>query len=78
MNFALIENSHRLQKVLAALSDGYRHSTLNLNAAAQVTSSGTAIAEINRNEGYFIEKRIRSDRAAEYRIARAPKPKVAA
>ena len=45
--------------------------------AAQVTSPGTAIAEINRNEGYVVEKRTRwrKDGAAEYRLVRTPNGK---
>ncbi len=68
MNYAQIETSKRLKRVLEALSDGQWHSTFELNMNARVTSAGTAIAELGRN-GYTIEHRNLSDgRAFEYRL----------
>ena len=75
MNFAKVENSKRLQKVIRAFRQQTWSSTIELGMAAQVTSPGTAIAEINRNEGYVVEKRTRKDGAAEYRLVRTPKGK---
>ena len=73
MNFAKVGKSPRLQKVLAVLKNGnVWRSTFEINAAARVTSAGTAIAEINRNDGYVIKKRLRGDGAAEYRLYSEP------
>lgn len=68
MHYAKVEDSPRLQRVLAVLAEGNWHSTFNLNMNACVTSAGTAIAELKRN-GYVIERqRIEGSQSFEYRL----------
>lgn len=56
IHYARIENSDRLRRVLAVLSDGHPHSTLEIIQAAEVCAVNSAIAELRMN-GFRIECR---------------------
>ena len=56
MNYAKLENSLRLQRLLAFLEDGQWHSSMNCIAGAQVAAISSAITELRFN-GVEIETR---------------------
>jgi hypothetical protein len=56
IHFARIENSDRLRRVLAVLSDRQPHSTMEIVQAAEVCAVNSAIAELRMN-GIRIECR---------------------
>jgi len=56
IHYAKIENSDRLRRVLAVLSDGQPHSTMEIVRAAEVCAVNSAIAELRMN-GIRIECR---------------------
>lgn len=56
IHYARIENSDRLRRVLAVLSDGHPHSTLEIIQSAEVCAVNSAIAELRMN-GFRIECR---------------------
>jgi hypothetical protein len=49
MNAATIENSDRLRRVLAVLSDGQERTTLDIIAYARVCAVNSCIAELRAN-----------------------------
>ena len=53
MNYARIEKSKRLKRVLKLLSDGKEHSTLDIIKNAYVCAVNSIISELRRN-GYAI------------------------
>lgn len=61
MNAATIENSDRLRRVLAVLSDGKERSTLDIIAYARVCAVNSCIAELRAN-GYNIRCRREGDK----------------
>jgi hypothetical protein len=70
MHAARIEHSERLQRVLALLSDGAWHSTLDVVFAARVCAVNSCIAELRANGVRVDCRRIGKDRF-EYRLAAA-------
>lgn len=56
MHYARVENSERLQRIVALLSDGEWHTTLDIIINAGVCAVSAAISEIRRN-GYTVECR---------------------
>lgn len=56
IHYARIENSDRLRRVLAVLSDGQPHSTLEIIREAEVCAVNSAVAELRMN-GFRIECR---------------------
>ena len=56
IHYARIESSDRLRRVLAVLSDGHPHSTLEIIQVAEVCAVNSAIAELRMN-GFRIECR---------------------
>ena len=56
IHYAKIENSDRLRRVLAVLSDGKPHSTLEIIAYARVCAVNSCIAELRMN-GFRIQCR---------------------
>lgn len=56
IHYAKIESSDRLRRVLAVLSDGQPHSTLEIIAYARVCAVNSCIAELRMN-GFQIECR---------------------
>lgn len=49
MNSATLSNSPRLQRVLTYLSDGKRHSTLEIVHGARVCAVNSIVSELRRN-----------------------------
>jgi len=61
MNAATIENSDRLRRVLAVLSDGREYTTLDIIAYARVCAVNSCIAEL-RHGGFDIRCRRQGDK----------------
>lgn len=51
---ARLQKSGRLRRVLDVLKDGFKHSTMAIQAHAQVCAPGTCVSELRAN-GYNIE-----------------------
>lgn len=68
IHYAKIENSDRLRRVLAVLSDGQPHSTLEIIAYARVCAVNSCIAELRMN-GFRIECRQVGRERFEYTLA---------
>lgn len=70
MNAASLEKSDRLRRVLAVLSDGNEHTTLDIIAYARVCAVNSCIAEL-RVGGFDIRCRRERDRWF-YRLEGSP------
>ena len=65
MHAAKLETSHRLQRVLAFLSDGAEHSTKEIMQGADVCAVNSCVAEL-RVGGYHIAcRQVRDDKRGE-------------
>ena len=74
MHAASLANSPRLQRVLALLSDGRRHSTLEITRSCRTVAASACIGELRRN-GCTIETTLERGPEARiyyYRLAEGP------
>ena len=60
INYARLETSDRLRRVLSVLADGREYTTLDLMAFARVCAVSTAVAELRAN-GFDIRCQRRGD-----------------
>ena len=67
MHAAKLDNSPRLQRVAALLSDGIERSTLDIVSGAKVCAVNSCVAELRAN-GFYIECRQIRDPATGQRI----------
>lgn len=77
MHAARIEHSDRLQRVLALLSDGAWHSTLDIVFAARVCAVNSCVAELRHNGVRVDCRKVGKDRF-EYRLAAHAAPEAQA